>query len=314
MPLFKFSKTQKRKIAVFLSSLGLASLLWIFYALSSTYVYPGKLQIRWTEVPASIRIKNGQTDSLNTNINGSGWQLLWNKIKPQQQNVSLSLKNWKEYNYIPLKSQIGIINEQMPAGQKVVGLDRDTLFFKPSNSISKEVPVRFVYQLGFEPFYGLSEPIQITPASVSITGTIDELENIKYLTTEKLEKTGINTSFSQLVALKPFSQSVQIEPQWVMVNVPVSGYTEKVIMLDVQVKNKPQDTRLKLLPAKVKLTINTSLSNYAKLSAADFEAYVDFNLWQTKNMQQLPIKFARIPNFIRILKTEPQTLDFIIEP
>lgn len=197
----------------------------------------------------------------------------------------------------------------------MIKFQSDTIFFKLAQVQSKKVPVRLQYKIQFEPFYGFAHAPSIKPAFVTVSGPIVELQNIRFIVTELLQKAAINTNFTEMLSIKkPASQKLNFSPQEVTVQVRVAQYTEKEVYVDIQVRNKPESLKLKLFPAKVKLTVSTPITNYAGLEATAFEAYVDFNLWQTKKLNQLPIKLGRIPNFTKILKIEPQTLDFIIQP
>lgn len=315
MTLLKLNHKQRRKVILFLSSLGLASILWFFYTLSGTYRYPAKIIVSWTDIPYQLALEPIRKDTLQVQLEGKGWQLLSSKIIKSTETAQISLKNLKNSTYIDLKTRIGELNRQLSQGQKIIKFQTDTLFFTLSKVQTKKVPVRLRYRFQFEPFYGFAQAPNIKPAFVTLSGPATELQNIQFIETELLQKLAINTDFTEKLNLqKPISQKLSSNPKEVTVQVKVAQYTEKEINLDVDVKNKPDNIKLKLFPARVKLTVSTPLTNYAALESTAFEAYVDFNLWQTKKLNQLPIKLARIPNFTKITKIEPQTLDFIIQP
>lgn len=315
MAVFKLNHKQRRKVIIFLSSLGLASFLWFFYTLSGTYRYPATLIVSWADVPYHLALETTRKDTLQVQLEGKGWQLLSSKILKNEQAAQISLKNLKNLTYIDLKTRIAEINRQLHPGQKISKFQTDTIYFKLAQVQSKKVPVRLRYKLQLEPFYGFAQAPSIKPEFITISGPAEELQNLRFMETELLHKAGINTNFTEKLSIKkPASQKLNLSPQEVTVQVRVAQYTEKEVYLDIQVRNKPENVKLKLFPSKVKLTVSTPLTNYAALGSTAFEAYVDFNLWQTKKLSQLPIKLARIPNFTKILKIEPQTLDFIIQP
>jgi hypothetical protein len=55
------------------------------------------------------------------------------------------------------------------------------------------------------------------------------------------------------------------------------------------------------------------LSKYQETDRSDFELFVDLNNWKENGYTQLPVRIMRIPEFSRLIKIEPQTLDFIIQ-
>lgn len=315
MASYKLNKAQKRKFGFFLGSLGLAILFWLIYSLSNRYVYPAVLYVKWTNVPLELKTDYTSYDTLEAQIEGSGWHLLFKQFDTETRQLNISLNTLNGKNYLVLKPLLKKLSEQLPEGQKLLAIKPDSVFFDRNKLISKRVPVKLKYQLKFEQFYGLSNAIRLEPAFVKLKGTAASLQNIAFVQTEILKQQNINSSFESMIAIhQPENATYRSVPEFIKVTIPVGQYTEKVLELDLLVKNKPALQKLSLYPAQVKLTISTALDNYPSIGPDDFEAFVDLNNWQEKNQQRLPIKFGRIPNFIKIVKIEPQTVDFIIYP
>ena len=77
--------------------------------------------------------------------------------------------------------------------------------------------------------------------------------------------------------------------------------------------NNKEYRTVKLLPEKVKITFMTALSNYSQVDRSSFDLSVDLDNWKLKGYSQLPIRINRFPAFSKLVKIEPQTIDFIIE-
>lgn len=315
MALIKLNKNEKRKIGIFLGSLGLAMLLWVFYSLSNSYVYPALVHVKWTQVPQELKHNFTDPDTLEAQIEGSGWHLIFNQFGTETRELSISLNKLNGKNHLSFKPLLKKLSEQLPQGQQLVAIKPDSIFFNREELVSKRVPVILKYQISFEKFYGLSDSIRLEPAFVSIRGTAASLESIKYVSTTILKKDRLNHNFDGPVFLQnPENATYRIYPELVNVKIPVAAYTEKIMDLELLVKNKTPQQRLSLYPARVKLTISTAISNYSDIGPEDFEAYVDLNNWTEKQFKRLSVKIGRKPDFIKIVKIEPQTVDFIIYP
>lgn len=315
MPWPKFSKGERRRITIFLSSLAAAVFLWLFYSLSNKYTYPLTFSVQWTDIPQKQKLRALQADSVYAKVEGSGWQLIFGKIRTEPQKLKISLKNLQKNSFIELKSQLFKLNQQLASNQKIINLKPDTLYFGASDLISKTVPVKLLHQIQFEKAYGMAGPIVLSPAFVTLSGKAADLNQIQFIETEILRNNNVNTNFQEWLNLKNnLGKQIEVYPQQILVKVPVSSYTEKVLNLDIQVRNNQQQQRLKIIPGQVKITFSTALSNYPLIKPEDFEAFVDLELWQTKKISQLPIRFGRLPKFIKIIKIEPQNIDFIIYP
>ena len=100
-----------------------------------------------------------------------------------------------------------------------------------------------------------------------------------------------------------FSGSAQVQ-------VPVNEFTEKTINVPVTLVNNSDYYNVNILPKKVKVTFTTTLNKYAEISEEYFEAQANLNMWKQYGYKVLPIKVTKLPDFCRIVKIEPQNVDF----
>ena len=167
------------------------------------------------------------------------------------------------------------------------------------------------YKIDFERFYGLSDTITLNPSSVTISGSAEKLSKIKAIYTEVLEQKEVDNSIKQWIKLENKYEEINMYPKQVLTTIPVSSFTEKVITLIIRIKNNKEHLKLTLLPSKVQAHVLVAIPNYKKISAADFEAFIDILNWNPQKRGILPIKFGKMPNFVRLIRTEPQTVDLL---
>ena len=105
---------------------------------------------------------------------------------------------------------------------------------------------------------------------------------------------------------------MSIYPKSVQVVVPVDEYTEKEISIPVKLVNNHDYYKVKIFPLKVTITFTTSLNRYAQMDEDLFEATADLNLWKEHGYTSLPVKLSRRPAYCKIVKIEPQNIDFIV--
>ena len=114
------------------------------------------------------------------------------------------------------------------------------------------------------------------------------------------------------VSLADIDADLTIYPQQVLATIPVSKFTEKDLSIPVRIKINNKDLNVAISPAKVRTQVLVALSNYHKISSADIEVYIDLENWDPEKSSTLPIKFGKMPNFVRLIRTEPQTVDLLI--
>lgn len=276
--------------------------------------YASKLYIQWTDIPDDLKENISETDTVAIQMKGNGWNLVLNDLDEQQHQVNVSLKQLNAKNYLVLNSIIDDLNQQLNPKAQIVSFKPDTLYFERAAQISKRVPVKLKYQFTFERFYGLSGPIQMDPAYVTIKGAVKTIDQIKYVETEVLKKNSLNSDFSENVSINlKNDQAYKIDPEWVKIEVKVAKYTEKVLEIEPAIRNRA-GVKVNIFPSRVKVTISTALNNYASIQANQIRAYADLDEARLKKYSRLPIKFEPLPKFIRMVKVEPQSVDFIIYP
>lgn len=314
MPLIKFSQTERRRISMFFICLGVALAAWLFFALSNSYVYQARTLVRFVNFPQNKAFHSLQSDTVKLQIEGTGWQLLFSKLRISPQSIDIDLKDLNKQTFINLSDQLGYINQQFSSTQKIVYIQPDTLYFDFSSRAIKKVPVELVGDLQFQKQYGISDSVTIRPAYVTITGPKEDLSKIRVWKTDSLNVKNVSGNISKRIPFKrPSMANINIYPSYAEVSVPVDEFTEKTVEVSIKVANNRNYRDINLLPEKVKITFMTALSNYSKIDRDYFEATVDLDNWTERSYKQLPVILTRFPGFCKLVKIEPQAVDFIIQ-
>lgn len=313
MPIVSLNRIERRRISVFLSCLLLAVFAWLFFALSNNYEYKVNSKINFTNPPLNKAYHPLQDDTITLKIQGTGWQLLFSRFKLSSKIVDVSLKGLNTGNFVTVSSQLRDINLQFESNQKVVSVFPDTLFFDFTKRITKRVPVKLLYKLSFQKAFGISGPIRLDPETVIITGAAEDLEKINSWKTDSLSMNEINSSINTRVSFqKGVKNNVDVFPKFVKVIVPVDEFTEKILEIPIEVINNP-GRDVKIVPEKVKVTMLTALSNYPKIDRESLQVSVDLDKWMKNKYRQLPLQITQFPAYCKLVKTEPQIVDFFVK-
>lgn len=313
MPLIKLNKTERRKVAVFISCLAIAVLAWLFFALSKDYEYSVRTPVDYVNLPQNKAFHPLQSDTVTLQVEGTGWKLLFSKINLVPQTIKVNLKSLANRNYITFSEQLKTINRSLPSTQRIVSVSPDTLYFDFSSRSIKRVPVALLYQVKFKAGFNISDSIIITPSHITVTGPLEDIDDIKKWDTDTLQAQQINTTLNTRVALKQPSNNITIYPSSVEVQLPVSEFTEKTLEVPVTVINNEKNAHVKLLPSKVRITFLVSLNDFGSITRDSFSAVVDLDNWTKKDYDELPVVLKRSPPFCKVIKMEPEMVDFIIE-
>jgi len=254
-----------------------------------------------------------QPDTINTTLQGTGWDMLFSKMNFENRKITVDLHTLDSKDYVVLSSQLKEINDHKDFDNQIIGFTPDTLYFDFSNRAVKRVPIRLISSINYQQQYSQSNDVSIKPAYVTLSGPGNVLEHIESWDTDSLTADSVYETVRTTVELQPSKEgNVNIYPKSVQVVVPVEEYTEKEISIPVKLINNHGYYKVKIFPQKVKVTFTTSLNRYAEMDEDLFEASADLNLWQNSGYSSLPVKLSRRPAYCKIVKIEPQNIDFIV--
>ena len=314
MAIIKLSATEQRRLSVFFSCLLLAIVAWVMVTLSRNYTYTIRRTLAFKNAPQRRAFHSLQPDTINVVVKGSGWQMLFAKMDNGSKPINIDLHTLDRENFVVLNTQLKAINHSHEVGHEVVDFDPDTLYFDFSNRSIKRVPVKLVSKLVYEQQYARSGNVVIKPAYVTITGPSSIISNIHFWKTDSLKAYNLDETINTRVALKGVTEgNISIYPRSVQVIVPVNEYTEKTVDVPVKLVNNSDYYNVKVFPQKVKVTFTTSLDRYNEVTEEYFEAQADLNMWKNYSYKMLPVKITKLPDYCKIVKIEPQYIDFIIK-
>lgn len=314
MPFIKLTKVERKRFLMLVICLLIAIAAWLFMALNNKYVYTAKTVLKYENIPQKRAFHPLQSDTVDLQVEGTGWQLLFARLRIKPQSISISLEKLNNRNFILFSEQLYNVNRQLETSQKIISVKPDTLYFDFSEKTVKRVPVKLVSKISFMKQYGISDPIEITPDYVTISGPEQELEKIKEWKTDTLKLNDVRSATKTVVGMTQSKmKNVSIFPATVEVRIPVDEFTEKVLEVPLKVISNRDYYSMKLYPRKVRVTFLVALSKYDLVNEEFIEAVVDINEWKELKHDKLSVKIVRFPDFCKLLHIAPGKVDFIIE-
>ncbi|OAQ42202.1 hypothetical protein A5893_03550 [Pedobacter psychrophilus] len=314
MAIIKLSAVERRKLSIFLTCLILAVLAWLFFSLSNNYEYDVKTAVAFKNPPLNKAFNPLQSDTVTLKVQGTGWQLLFTKMRIYPKEVKVSLAALQVRDFVTFSNQLKKINEDYSTQQKIINVLPDTLYFDFTTRKVKKVPIKLLTKLTFIKQFGQSNDIILDPSEVTITGPQSELDKISFWPTDTLIKKNVNADVISNVNLSQSKEpNISVFPSQAQVKLPVEEFTEKSLNITVKVVNNKEYYNVKLIPEKVKVIFMVPLSLYGTINEDDFEATVNFNLWKTDKMNKLPVVINKRKAYLRFRRVEPNQLDFFIK-
>ncbi|MGN6394079.1 MAG: CdaR family protein [Mucilaginibacter sp.] len=313
MAIIKLSATERRRVSAFFTCLVLAIVAWVFTVLSNTYSYTVKEVLSFRNAPQKRAFHSLQSDTVSAVINGSGWQMLFSKMHPDNISVPVDLHTLETKSYIVLSSQLPQINSKRDPSQQITNFVSDTLYFDFSNRKVKRLPIQLITAIQYKHQFSQSGNVVLKPGYVIVNGPANVIDKMTSWNTDTLKLDSVSETVNKHLALQPVKEgNVSVYPKSTDVTIPVDEFTEKTLEIPVKLINNHNYDDVKIFPQKVKVTFTTSLTRYAQTTEDFFEANADLDLWKKRGYKALPVVIFKSPAFTKIVKVEPQNIDFII--
>ena len=89
MAIIKLSRTERRRISVFITCFLLALMAWIFVTLSNYYTFPVRVILNFKNQPLHKAFYALQADTVNAVVGGTGWQKLFYNLSSKNRSIDV---------------------------------------------------------------------------------------------------------------------------------------------------------------------------------------------------------------------------------
>lgn len=285
-------------------------LFWGITKLSKTYQTSLFFEVELEGTPDTLRIDQ-KKEPIEINLSATGFDILryqWFRNTLQLRSPAEQVSD--RYLKINLIDQQFYLQQQMYGSTVIKGFKQPFLTVNYYSLSQKKVPILVNTSLDFRPGYLLDFPLKTTPDSITVIGTKEQLDTLKFVVTEKFEKKELSENFKTALNLLPYEE-MEFDYLKVIVTGSVSNYSEKQFELPVKVNNLSPNTQIKLFPSKVKLTVLARLEQLQQLKKSDFELSVNFAL-KKDTFTSLTVILSKAPKGIKKIYWNPKQIEYLI--
>ncbi len=309
----------RNQFYVFMVCLGISILIWFLIVLSKKNMETIEFPIVYGSAPSNLVLTNSPDSLISLRLSSTGFELITLKYLTRKKPVIVDLKALRiekegakhianlSTSYIEKK-----LVEQYGLSKELISITPQNLYFEFASVVSKKVPIKLNLQLGFERQFQLSDSLILSPDSVFVIGANESIDSIDFIQSEFYEVNGINNSREIIVGLvNPGSiEDIRISESETKVSLRVEKFTESTIELPITI-NKRDGMEVKTFPEKIKLTYLVALKDYKRINADMFIVGIDTSE-NLEKIKKLKVKVIQYPSFIKITKTNPQEVEFLV--
>ncbi len=204
------------------------------------------------------------------------------------------------------------INNQLQNDIEVIEILPATILFQFAKMINKRVAVKPNVTLTFDEQCMLNGEISFKPDSITIKGPNTLLDTLEAIYTEHKTFNKLSELLEKSISLEK-SPKLRFSKKKVIIQIPVSKFTQASFQIPIQSKNVPDTLELKTFPRMAKVTCLIALADYDKINARDFMLEIDYADIEKLLGNKLSLKLGIAPKNAKSVTFSPQSVEFLLD-
>ena len=295
--------------------------MWGLTKLSHEYDVTYKYRIQPIGIAEDIVLVSQPDSILSVHIRGSGVELYRRLFSSRMRNLPVSVIGMRvrsKDNRLTGTLRASVLRTpliaDLPNGASITAIEPDTLRFVFEPSYARRVPVRARLKLQFTPQFQLYDSVQLVPDTLIISGLRDIVDTIGLVYTEQKSFRDLNADVTaRLKLIQPETlPPVRLSADSITVRLKVEKFTEAQISLPVRMQADDHEISYRLFPENVRVTCRVSMRDYSKLDPSQFAAVVYYSDIQNNQGNRIPVDIISKPEFVRIIRIEPEKVEYLI--
>lgn len=299
--------------SVFLLFLGITLFFWWSQTMNQNYETQMKIPVLVADVPDAVRMTSVPVRQITVSLSGKGSSLKKSGRRGSRQVLRVSNSAFTmshghaSYATSHLRDSIAAM---LPPSVTIHSISPDSLVYQYAMQRSLKLPVEFEGTTESQDQFFL-ERIEFSPDSVvakilladtAVHRAVADVSQIA-LTSDTIIRT---------VALKA-EKGVIFSQDEVNMTVLSQQYTEKSLEVPITGVNFPEYVSLKSFPARAELTVWVKMSEYDRVTAADFQVVVDYNDIAGSDASKARLRIYSQPANVRNVRLQTRTVDYLME-
>lgn len=301
-----------RNIYIIIPAFLLSCLLWLSLSLDQSYEIEKRIKIK-VNVAKPFAVSSYIPGYVDAKLKGKGWLLL---------KYLASFDKELVYELNPLLerrqkiSVIDFLNENLEPERNIMvtGCMPETLALKIGRYEEKYVKILPRINIVCKDGYQVVGKPAVEPDSILVGGSSELLAGLKYLPTEKLTFSDVNSDINKLIKLTDSLQNtITLKQEETRLYVRVEPSAEKTFsQVEITVNNVPNDREVLLLPQFIEIQLKGGVDQLASIDMNKLKASVEFiNLLKDTTGSVIPI--FDLPSGITVLSVNPPRIQYVIK-
>ena len=299
--------------SVFLLFLGITLLIWWSQTMSQNYDTQMKVPVNVADIPENVRVTSRPVSQITVSLSGKGSSLRKSGRRGSRNVLRVSNSAFvMNHGHASLATSHlrDSLSAMLPASVSIRSIKPDSLVYQYAMQRSMKLPVEFDGTTESQDQFFL-ERIEFSPDSV-LAKILESDTAVHRAVADVGQITLTSDTIIRSVALKA-EPAVIFSQDEVTMTVLSQQYTEKSLEVPITGVNFPEFVSLKSFPAKAVVTVWVKMSEYDRVTAADFQVVVDYNDISVSDASKAPLRIYSQPANVRNVRLQTRTVDYLME-
>lgn len=294
---------RNQKIKPFLFFLFLATSIWFLTKFSKPLVAVFNMDLIYEGLPEQTMLSVDAPKQIQISVKANGFKLIAEFFKTKTLLVDLSAGRVVEVDKIRFNQDqlLALCYRKMPQAG-MISIESKELIVSLDRMSAKTIDVKFNGVLSLAQGYKMMDSALINPKSITIYGPSELIDSITEIKTHYVNLTELKSGTVRSLALEPLEGDAlsrsQDSIQW---SAEILEFTQKQIILPVELVNVPRGKSLQIFPEAMTLTIEIPVDSYGQYDRSNFSLICDYNERISEDSFMIP-KLKNIPE--RVFKPE----------
>ena len=312
--------TLNKRLLTFLFFLLLSSFIWLLNTLDKDYITELNFPVNYENFPKHLVQTEDLPSSFTLRVEASGYLLLKHKIGKTIYPLTIDILEFLSESL--LRDTIGFdirtssyreeIENQLHKQIKVIDIKPEILHFYFEKEITKEIPVKPVFQYRFGKQLIFKNDPDVSPSMVFVSGPKNILDTISFIPSVPKDLGIVNDNITTSISLLPI-RNLTYSISKAKLSIEVEKYTESTFQIPIHIINIPDTVSLILNPEFVTLSYCTGLSSFKRINPAQFSLNVDFKEYVQNKTSKLTVLVKNAPEEVFNIRVNPRAVNYIIK-
>lgn len=301
-----YQSENREKIIAFSIAFFISVCLWFIVNLSRDFNVTIQVPIQVASVPENEIVSSDIPESATVNVSGEGWNIISVYNNPPRVLVTAETEevNLSEQ----MRNQISAFSDL-----NIIQVQPTTVTIQTEERAVKKVPVVSNVQLNMRERFGLLHEPEITPDSVTVSGTSSAIDTVTEWETKEIQFDDLNSDIQRNIELQEPGSGLSLDMETVNFQAEVAEFTGAEVRVPIRTVNLPAGRAVTYNPSSITVQFDVPIDQYSQIQdARPFRAYVDYSVLEQDDSGRIEpeIEIVDTDFNIRLRGFQPQRVSY----